>query len=299
MSNLFSSIGLAEILALSSSLTYSFTFIFLRQGLRSGSPLAGVLIMGTIVGSLALVTAAARGTLQTSTLTPILWFALAGCVGQGMGQMASFTGIQRMGVSRSAPIQGSAPIWAILLAVLILGERPGLFVWVGAGCVVTGVGLLSQPKEGEEGSVWDWFQGALIFPLTASVMFAVMPVVAKFGFAHQNTPFVAIGAAFGSAVVFLCAARFGLGLGGELRVDSRSLRWFALAGLSTTLAAASFWTALTMGDVSIMMPLSRLGPLWVVLWTYLFLGHLERVTPRIFIAAFLIVSGGGFIMAFK
>ncbi|MBT3351193.1 MAG: DMT family transporter [Nitrospinaceae bacterium] len=299
MSNLFSSIGLAEILALSSSLTYSFTFIFLRQGLRSGSPLAGVLTMGAIVGSVGLIAAASRGTLQTSTLTPILWFALAGCVGQGVGQMASFTGIQRMGVSRAAPIQGSAPIWAILLAVLILGEKPGLFVWVGAACVVTGVGLLSKPKEGEGGSIKDWFQGSLIFPLGASLMFAIMPVVAKFGFALQNTPFVAVGVAFSSAVVFLCVSRFGLGIGGEIRFDRRSLRWFILAGLSTTLSAGFFWTSLSMGDVSIMMPLSRLGPLWAVLWTYLFLGHIERVTPRIFFSAFLIVSGGGFIMAFK
>jgi drug/metabolite transporter (DMT)-like permease len=47
------------------------------------------------------------------------------------------------------------------------------------------------------------------------------------------------------------------------------------------------------------MPLSRLGPLWAVLWTYLFLGHIERVTPRIFVAAILVVSGGGIIMVFK
>ena len=51
MSGLFSSIGLAEILALGSSVTYSCTFIFLRQGLRSGTPLAGVLIMdGPLAG---------------------------------------------------------------------------------------------------------------------------------------------------------------------------------------------------------------------------------------------------------
>lgn len=298
MSNLFSSIGLAEILALSSSLAYSCTFIFLRQGLRSGSPLAGVLIMDAIVGSLALAAAAARGTLQLSTLTPILWFALAGCVGQGLGQMASFTGIQRMGVSRAAPIQGSSPIWAMFLAVFILGEEPALLVWVGAGAVVIGIGLLSQRQE-ESGSIWDWFQSALMFPLAASLMFAVMPVAAKFGFFHQNTPLVAIGTAFGSATVFLFVSRFGLGLGGELRIDRRSLRWFALAGLSTTAAAGFFWTALSMGDVSIMMPLSRLGPLWALLWTYLFLGHIERVTPKIFFAALLVVAGGGVIMAFK
>ncbi len=299
MSGLFSSVGLAEMLALGSSVTYSFTFIFLRQGLRSGSTLAGVLIMDAIVGTLALIAAAGRGTLQTSALVPVLWFALAGCVGQGLGQMASFTGIQRMGVSRAAPIQGSSPIWAIIFAVIILGERPGLAVWAGAGAVVFGVGLLSQPDKGEGRSLRDWFQSALIFPLMASVLFAIMPVISKFGFAHQSTPMLAIGAAFGSATVFLLAGRFGAGLGGEIRADRRSLRWFAMAGLSTAVSAGLFWTSLTMTDVSIAMPLSRLGPLWAVLWSYLFLAHIERVTPRIFIAAAVIVAGGGLIMAFK
>ncbi len=299
MSGLFSSIGLAEILALGSSVTYSCTFIFLRQGLRSGSPLAGVLIMDAIVGTLALTAAAGRGTLQTAALIPILWFALAGCVGQGLGQMASFTGIQRMGVSRAAPIQGSSPIWAIFFAVLILGERPGLPVWAGAGAVVIGVGFLSRPGEGESRSLRDWFRGALIFPLMASVLFAIMPVVAKFGFAHQSTPLVAIGAAFGSATVFLLISRFGAGLGGEIRADKRSLRWFAMAGLSTAASAGLFWTSLSMGDVSTVMPLSRMGPLWALLWSYLFLGDIERVTPRIFFAAIFIVAGGGLIMALK
>ncbi len=299
MSGLFSSIGLAEILALGSSVTYSCTFIFLRQGLRSGTPLAGVLIMDAIVGGLALLAAAGRGTLQTSALVPILWFALAGCVGQGLGQMASFTGIQRMGVSRAAPIQGSSPLWSIIFAAVILGERPGLPVWAGVGAVVFGVGLLSQPAKGEGRSLRDWLQGALVFPLVASVLFAVMPVVAKFGFAHQSTPLVAIGAAFGAATGFLLASRFGIGLGGELRADGRALRWFALAGLTTTASAGLFWTSLTMGDVSIVMPLSRMGPLWAVGWSYLFLGHIERVTPRIFFAATIIVAGGVLIMAFK
>ncbi len=299
MTQLFSSIGLAEILALGSSLTYSFTFIFLRQGLRSGSPLAGVLIMDGIVGSLALIAAATYGSLQTSSLIPLLWFAAAGCIGQGLGQMASFTGIQRMGVSRAAPIQGSSPIWSIFLAVIFLGENPGLWVWIGAGIIVVGIGWLSQPEKGQGGSAWQWFQGALIFPFSASILFAIMPVLAKMGFAIQSTPLVAIGAAFGSATIFLLGFRFGAGLGGEIQADRRSLLWFSMAGLSTTAAAGLFWTGLTMGDVSILMPLSRLGPLWAVLWSYLFLGHIERVTPRIVFSALLIVSGGGLIMVFK
>ena len=66
--------------------------------------------------------------------------------------------------------------------------------------------------------------------------------------------------------------------------------------MSTAASAGLFWTALMMGEVSIVMPLSRLGPLWAVLWSYLFLGRIERVTFRIFFAASIIVAGGVLIM---
>ena len=124
----------------------------------------GVLIVDSIVGGIFLIAAMGRGTLQTSDLAPVLWFAMAGCVGQGLGQVASFLGIQRMGVSRAAPIQGAAPIWSIFLAIIFLGERPGLLVLIGAGAVVTGVGLLSQSREndGKGRIALGWFHHAII-----------------------------------------------------------------------------------------------------------------------------------------
>lgn len=299
MQELISAVGLPELLALGSSFTYSVTFISLRQGLRSGSPLTGVIIMAGIVAAFTLTAALIQGTLQTSNPVALLWFALAGCVGQCLGQLASFTGIQRMGVSRAAPIQGSSPIWSVILAVIILGERPGLPVWLGASAVVVGVAFLSRRGNEQGGTAWDWLRGALVFPLVASVLFAFMPVVAKFGFAYQRTPMVGIGTAFGAATVLLLAARFGLGIGGRLQADRSALRWFALAGVCTTASAVLFWTALSMGEVSIVMPLSRIGPLWAVIWTVLFLGNVENVNARVFFAAVLIIAGGGTIMAFK
>ena len=56
---------------------------------------------------------------------------------------------------------------------------------------------------------------------------------------------------------------------------------------------------MSIAPVSTVLPLSRLVPLWVVLWTYLFLGGLERITPRIVLAAGMVVAGGVLITAFK
>ena len=102
----------SEAVALASSFIYSAALVSFRRGLRSASPLCGVLVTNAVASVLLLGLAFFLGTLQTSTLKPVLWFMLAGCLGQGMGHLASYTAIQRIGVSRTSPVQASAPIWA-------------------------------------------------------------------------------------------------------------------------------------------------------------------------------------------
>jgi uncharacterized membrane protein len=52
------------------------------------------------------------------------------------------------------------------------------------------------------------------------------------------------------------------------------------------------WTAILGGNVSVVVPLSRVVPLWVMLWSWLFLGQLERITKRAALAAAMVVAGG-------
>ena len=109
-----------------------------------------------------------RGTLQTSGWAPVLWFALAGLFGQGLGRLAAFYGIERMGVSRSSPITASSPLWAVLLAFTFLGERPGVAVYLGTLCVVGGVFLLSIAVYSISATAAHW-SPILILPVGAAV----------------------------------------------------------------------------------------------------------------------------------
>ena len=293
----FSFVGTGEILALASGLSYTIALIALRQGFRSGSPLAGVFV-GNIIVSLAGLTAAFfLGTLQKTAPPAILWFMLGGCLSQGLGHLVSFVGIERLGVSRAVPVQASAPIWGVLFAVAFLAERPGVAVWLGTVLIVAGLMVISRVIVEEESSSENLSRGALIFPITASLFYAIGPVAAKTGFAHQATPMVAIGFAFGVSIPLLLLVKPLLPGGGVIRADARALRWFVLAGVSTTAAAGCFWSALAIANVSTVLPLSRMTPLWVAIFSYLFLGHLERVTPLTFLAAGLVVLGGTLIMS--
>lgn len=290
------SIGPGELMALGSSVSYSVTLVAIRQGLRAGTPLAAVLTVLGIVSAGGLCTSLFRGTLQTSTLTPLLWFAAIGVIGPGIGNISDFIGIQRLGVSRSTLVQSSSPIWGTLLAVFTLGERPRALVVLGTLCIVGGVSLFAFWRENHK--FGSGFHGALIFPLIASVAYGLVPVFSKFAYAHQKTPMAGLGVAFAVGILVLLAAKPLLPGGGKVHASRQDILWFTLAGAFNLISSSLLWTAFMVGDVSSVLPVSRLYPLWVVLLSYLFLGRLERVTWRIVLAAALVVAGGVLVTAF-
>jgi len=181
--------------------------------------------------------------------------------------------------------------------VTFLGERPGPPVIGGTVLIVAGVALLSLARE--ERAREDWFRGALIFPLSASVIQAFSPVLAKWGYAHHPHAMTAMAVAFAAGTVTILAGRPLLGVSGRLSLDRRALGWFLAAAAFNIVASVCIWSAFLLGEISRVLPLSRLTPVWVVVWSYLFLGTLERVTWRVVLAAALVVGGGVLVTAFR
>lgn len=297
MTNFISLFGSAELMAAGSSFLYGATLVSLRQGMRTSTPLTALLITHGVVSAGALGYSFFDGSLMNSTLPPLLWFAGLGVVGQGLGSITHFIGIERMGVSRATLAQASTPIWGVILAVAILGEQPSARVVAGTICIVTGVTLFAFRERGQRERFSVWFRGALIFPLVSSVAYAILPVFSKFAFAYQRTPILGVGVAFTAGSLVLLAARPLLPERGRIQVGRSGAGWFVLAGLLNLLAASLYWNALMIGRIASVLPMSRLYPLWVVVFGAIFLGGLERATPRVILAALLVVAGGVLITA--
>ena len=64
-------------------------------------------------------------------------------------------------------------------------------------------------------------------------------------------------------------------------------------------ATGLLWYTLTFSDVTVVLPLSRTAPIWVVLLSLVFMGDMERVNARLFGAAGLVVLGGFLITSFR
>ncbi len=292
MSDFFSSFGQAELLAIASSLCFTVTLIVLRQGMRTGSPLAAVLTINAVVSGGSLVIALFRGTLLSSSLVPLLWFAAMGAVGAGVGSICRMVAVERMGLGPSTLVASTTPLWGVILAIAVLGEQPTARVWAGTLLIVGGVSLITLARDRGGTRFREWFRAALIFPVVASLVYAIAPVFTKFAYSHQKTPMAGLGVAFAVGSLLLLAARPLLPGGGVIRATRKSMVLFIIGGVFNLIAAFFFMTALTFGQLSSVLPVSRLTPLWVVLFSPLFLGKLERLTPLLLIAALLVVAGG-------
>src|SRR5699024_10779645 len=81
-------------------------------------------------------------------------------------------GLEYLPLASNAAISFAAPLFITLMAVVWLGERPGIRQWLATFAGFAGVLLVVQPGAG----VFTW--GAL-FPLAAAVAYALMMLSAR------------------------------------------------------------------------------------------------------------------------
>jgi len=292
MANSDLALSMGVIFAIASSFSYTGTLILLRKGMESGSSTAAILFIDIIVGTGGFIIAWYLGSFSIVSINQVFWFILSGFFGAGLGTITHFIGIQRIGVSRATPIHSASPIWAVLLAIFILGESPESIVIVGTSLIIAGVFLLSLPEKEDSGGFKGWLDSGCLYPLISSISYGLSPVFVKIAFSYGKVPFIGIGISFwvGLATMFFYK-RF-MEDGGKIIIDKRSFKLFTIAALFNLAASGFLWTAFSLGDLTIVLPLSRITPLWVVILSIFFLKKQEKVTIKTFAAAILIVAGG-------
>jgi drug/metabolite transporter (DMT)-like permease len=214
-------------------------------------------------------------------------FALVGLVFPAAVTLLVFNATERMGPTVSNSVSSTAPIFAILAAVIFLGESltPGRLA--GAIGIVLGIIALSR---GEKSRPRAWPVWMLLLPLSAAVIRGGALVLTKFGLILWPSPFAAglIGYTV-SAVVVLGAGRFSAA-GRAPVAYSRALPWFAAVGLLNGTAVLLTYAALGKGDVGIVSPIVAASPLFTLaLSTLLF--RQEKLTVRLATGAGVTVAG--------
>jgi drug/metabolite transporter, DME family len=281
---------LTPLLALASCILFGIGGVLSRRGLQHANPLAAAVVSITVttafVWSLTLFSGPV-GRLFTWKIWPFL---VGGLVAPGLARLMSFVGIGRIGVARTTSLMAAAPLFAVLIAIVCLGERPTPVLLLGAAAIVGGGVLLALRSPHET----HWRRRDMIFPALGALGFAVRDNLSRWGLRDYGDSLAAAAAATltSLALMWIFAAVWRA----RLNVPLASLGFFALSGLAEGAAYLLMWRALSIGEVSVVSPLVNSYSIVTIALTAIFLRDLERVTWRMVLAAGLIVAGVALVM---
>jgi drug/metabolite transporter (DMT)-like permease len=212
---------------------------------------------------------------------------VSGCLQPLIARALYYEGITRVGVSRAGPLRGVEPLFAAVIAVTVLHERPGLPVFVGTVLIVTSLWLIT----GGSGSERKWRLVDTAFPLGAALTSAISQTLRKQGLNLLPDPFIAtLTVTLTSLVLFFIVIGFTRRVH-LLRVNRSGLLLFVGAACIATAAQVMNFIALGQGDVAVILPLLNTTPLFSVLFSSLFLRQFETVTARVIFGAAVMVAG--------
>ena len=222
-----------------------------------------------------------------------IWpFLLAGVLGPGCSQVLFTLAVRDAGPSRTSVTVGTAPLFSVAIALLLLDEPAKAGVLVGAVLIVAG-GILLVREPGRPEHV-KWI--GLGFALGATVVFAVRDNLVR----HLSLDTDVEPALAAAATLFAG----GLTVAAWLLVTRRrlprgGLAAFVPAGILFGLSYVCLFEAYYRGRVSVVSPLVATESLWGVALSALLLRRHELVGPRLFGGAALVVAGGVLIGVFR
>jgi len=251
----------------------------------------GTLIMQSVTFAVLAVGMVVQG---GATLDGLLPFALAGAIAPGASQLFITVGIRDAGSSRASVAFGTAPLFALVIAVGAFGETPGAGVLAGAFLIVGGG--MAVAAERDRPSHFRWI--GIAYALCGAALFAVRDNLVRHFSLDTDVPSMTGGAtmlAAGMAVTALFVAARGERLRWPLRA---TVRWL-VPGVLVGLSYVALFDAYYRGEVSIVAPIVGTESLWGVGFSALFLHQAERVGFRLVLGAVLVVAGAVLIGVFS
>lgn len=194
----------------------------------------------------------------------------------------------RMGPTIASAIGSTAPLFAVLGAVVFLGEKLG-FAQIAATLAIVAGSTVLVWRGGAGGAV---LRGAAWLSWCAAALRALAQVIAKFGLLLWPNPYAALllGYAVSAVVVWgvgACSRR------AESRVYTRcGVGWFAVTGTFNGCAVLALYSALNSsgGAVSLVSPIAATYPMFTLVLNAMVLRE-EPLSVRLIVGVAFMVSG--------
>ena len=285
---------LAIVLALFASLCFAVSMILINRGVLAIDYFRGLLTNLGINALFLWLYVACFVERIDIWISANLIFVLVGVFVPGVARFFIFKGMERLGASITSCLTNSTPLFATLIAVTFLQERPTATNVLGTFLIVLGIVSLSW-----KGVTKTWQTRDLLFPITAAFLFAARDNLVRLGLLHIDAPIV--GAAIAATTSFATMTVMYLLFEEKKPIGDcarRGLTLFTGAGFMNFLSYVFAYTALSLERVSLMSPLINGSSLFILPLSALFLKDVEKITPRI-IGAILLVVFGVFLISWE
>jgi drug/metabolite transporter (DMT)-like permease len=226
-----------------------------------------------------------------------LWpYLLAGLLAPGGAQLLFVLGVREAGPARASVIAGAAPLVAVTIAIVVLGEPAHAPLLLGAVAIVGGgLALIAERTRP------DHFRAiGLAYAFGCTVLFATRDNVVRHIASDSTVPPQLAAAATilsGTVLVFMVLA---IARRGRVFADiRREGLHFVLPGVLWGASYAFLFEAFYRSRVTVVSPLVATESLFAVLLAVLLLRRTELVGRHLLLGATLVVVGGALIGAYR
>jgi len=277
----------AILLALASAVFYGLGLTLTQIGLRDVAPAAGAAISIPCSALLFVATAPLSVDFGAAEPTAALIFAGVGLMFPAAVTLMTFESNRALGPVITGSLGNLSPLFAVLLAVALLGEPLRLTQMLALAVILIGVLALTGARPKVSGGFGAWY---LLLPLIGAAMRGFVQPVVKLGLARWPSPPAAVLIGYVmSAIVAILALRLRTGHW-RPPATRRGALWFAGVGVCNGLAVLLMYAALARGPVGLVAPLVATYPLVTVAASALVL-HAVDLRPRMTAGAALTVAG--------
>lgn len=249
----------AWILALASAGFFGVALIVTQFGLRHAPPGLGAAI--SIPSSALLFWALSPAALDWRD-----WHGGAALIFAGVGllfpagvTLLTFEANRRAGPNVTGAVGNLAPLFAVILAIVLLGEAPRPVQLAGLAAILAGVTILSRGRGSAATGGWPLW--VLALPAAAAAIRGFVQPAIKLGLADWPSPFAAVLLGYSISSLVVLGAATARGRPGFAGLARRGALWFAAVGICNGLAVLTLYAALARGPVSLVSPLVATYPL--------------------------------------
>jgi len=277
--------NLSLLYALCASGLFGATVLTAKNGLDTVDPQTGSLIILTLATSVFWISAPLWLKPENLFTTGFWIFCLNGLLHPMLSMYCTLEATTRTHASVAATLASTAPLFAAVSAVILLGEKITVPIAVGTLVTVAGIALLSWVPQ----NIRRIMLVAILFSTVTAAVRGVTMSTGKFGMNFTYDPPLAGAASFtvstvGTWLIFRATrGRF------PRNVPRAGLKWFAITGVANGIAVFFMYGAIALGTVTVVSPIIAASPVFTII-----IGRIlfkERLTTKTLFGIGLVLAG--------